>query len=62
MKVFSKPYNAINVPRFERCRTIKLTRFSLVIPINGTHYKREHVMKVDYYIKLLDGGGTIEGD
>ena len=50
------------LPRLERRRTIKLTRFSLVAPIEGTHYTRDNVMKAQYYTNLVEGGPSTQGD
>ena len=46
-------------PQLERRRTITaitITRFSLIVPIEGTHYMRH------YYTNLVEGGRTIQGD
>ena len=49
-------------PRLERRRTIKLTRFSLVVLIEGRYYAGYYGMKAHFYTHLKEGGCTIHGD
>ena len=51
-----------SMARLERRLTIKLTRFSLVVSIEGTHYTRYYITNAPYYTNLVERGCTIQGD
>ena len=50
------------LPWLERPRIIKLTKFSLVVLMEGTYYTRKYGMRARYYTIVLEGGRTIQGD